>query len=351
MVLKSMPARSAIRAALRIHDHLAGASRLGECPGLPEEGWAELQRAAARLQTATNREWYAGAASVQDDLYYTLQRLERELADIRQQLPKRTTPELVSSPSTILADLAALENEFEQCALDLQQQTLSVLTDPIDLDGVHLGAFRVVLRWNQIGQQRPYRVEAINPASANGYEEVTHPHVRDKTLCEGEGVVPIRTALAQGRLLDFFTLVRQILHNYNAESAHVTLERWDGVTCRDCGWRMSSDERGSCERCDEPLCGDCSSSCQGCDRYVCSGCTSECSDCGDRYCASCLSTHANSAGLVCESCLETRLEDETHEMDEELPPGDSPAPNGSPPAVCAGAQANALCLGETAVLA
>jgi len=349
MNLKSTPARSGIRAALRIHEHLIGTSRRAEWPGLPEEAWIELQRTALRLQTAINRGWSAAATSAQDDLYYALQRLERDLASVRQELPPRVAPEKISSPGVILADLAALEDDFEQFSLELQQQTLSVLTDPIELDGLHLGAFRVVLCWSQIGQQRAYRVEAVDPSPANGYEGVTHPHVRDGVLCEGEGVLPIKIALAQGRLLDFFTLVRQILQTYNAESAHVALERWNGATCRDCGWRMSSDEQGICERCDASLCGDCSSSCQGCDRYVCSGCTSECTDCGSYYCASCLSTSADSADLVCTTCLESRLEDETHEMDEELPPGDSPAPHGPLSAVSAVPKADALCLGETAV--
>jgi hypothetical protein len=149
-----------------------------------------------------------------------------------------------------------------------------------------------------VGQSRAYRVIAVRPCPAAGNDEVTHPHVRDETLCEGDGSVPIRAALSQGRLLDFFILVNQILQTYNPDSAHVLLDRWDGISCRDCGWRMPRDEHGLCDRCEEPLCSDCSTHCQGCDRFICSGCVSECSDCGEHLCAQCLVTPANLTRLT-----------------------------------------------------
>ena len=36
-----------------------------------------------------------------------------------------------------------------------------------------------------------------NPADAN--HSVTHPHVQDEAVCEGEGRQPVRRALEQGR--------------------------------------------------------------------------------------------------------------------------------------------------------
>jgi hypothetical protein len=64
---------------------------------------------------------------------------------------------------------------------------------------------------------------------------VTHPHVCNGQLCEGDGAAPIKAALGSGRLLDFFVLVGQILETYNDASAHVTLDNWEGRSCNDCG--------------------------------------------------------------------------------------------------------------------
>jgi hypothetical protein len=84
-----------------------------------------------------------------------------------------------------------------------------------------------------------------------GVQVGTHPHVREKLLCEGDGAASIRRALAEGRLLDFFTLVRQVLETYNPGSAYVELSRWNGVTCKDCGYIMPGDGYGTCDLCYE----------------------------------------------------------------------------------------------------
>ena len=74
---------------------------------------------------------------------------------------------------------------------------------------------------------------------AAGDEEVTHLHVHDRTLCEEDGRVPIRSALRQGRLCDFFLLVQQVLQTDNAGSAFVRLEDWDSKSCANYGLRLS----------------------------------------------------------------------------------------------------------------
>ena len=121
--------------------------------------------------------------------------------------------------------------EFPEVSIDKAEQTLSVLTEPIDLQGTHLGPFRIVLRWNRLRQRRSYDVEASEPNPAQGEEEITHPHVQGRQLCEGEGAICIKAALSQGRIFDFFLLVKQILETYNPSSAYISLDRWNGVAC------------------------------------------------------------------------------------------------------------------------
>jgi hypothetical protein len=341
--------RQAVRAALLIHDHLTGAGGRVLRIDPPEQTWQELRRTVSRLQLAATRGWHVASARLVEDLDYNLRTLDRELSALRQQLSLPPRPQQITTPREIVADLEALEQEFEEVTLDLKQHSLSVLTKPIELEETWLGAFRIVLGWDQISLSKAYEVIAAEPCAAEGDSEVTHPHVRDQSLCEGDGAAPIRAALAQGRLLDFFTLVSQILQNYNAESAHVALDRWDGVNCRDCGWRMPGDEYGLCERCNVPICADCSSSCQGCDRFVCASCSGECAECSSYFCHSCLVTPADSERQLCETCLQNQHE-ENHDSEDE--PEDHPATG---PAIeagitdCAASALHTVRLGEAAV--
>src|SRR5205085_12208461 len=195
-----------------------------------------------------------------------------ELDSLRARLPQSSPPNQVSTAGTIAADLLALAGEFEAVAIDLKEKTIRVDTEGIVLEDVDLGAFRIVLHWERIGAGRAYDVVAIDPNCPVGRGNVTHPHVEDHQLCEGAGATAIRTALASGRLLDFFVMIRQILQTYNGGSAYVPLSDWSGsedVTCTDCGCLMSSEDGCSCERCDARICTDCESSCRGCGRYVC----------------------------------------------------------------------------------
>src|SRR5262249_49503777 len=152
-------------------------------------------------------------------------------------------PMLVASAADIFADLMALDCEFEMVELNLQARYVAVLTPPIVLEDVYLGPFRIVLHWEQIGKPHAYDVIAVEPNCAEGQEDVTHPHVRDKLLCEGDGAMSIKAALTAGRVYDFFVLIRQVLGTYNPESAHVSLDNWIGrISCAGCGCPVSDEE-------------------------------------------------------------------------------------------------------------
>jgi hypothetical protein len=130
---KHKPPRPAVRAALRIHDHLAGAGLRLDRFAIPNQAWEDLQRIANLLPQTALRGWTTAYASLVEDLDYGARRVERELQDLRQQLPVRPAVSALSSPSSILGDLAALANDFDKVDIDLQQRTVSVLTDPIEL--------------------------------------------------------------------------------------------------------------------------------------------------------------------------------------------------------------------------
>src|SRR5690606_3706651 len=103
---------------------------------------------------------------------------------------------------------------------DPKWSRVTVVTDDIQLEGIPLGPFKIKLDWSRLGDSQPYEVIAVEANPASSSDDVTHPHVQDNRLCEGDGRQALQKALAQGRLFDFFVLVRQILTTYNPSSAY-----------------------------------------------------------------------------------------------------------------------------------
>lgn len=339
--------RQAIRAALRIHDHLAGTSRLSGQLKLPCRLWDEAKALVARLDFTVARDWRTASESLLVDLDYKLRHLRSELDTCYAELRRSAVTGKLATAGEIAADLLALNDEFDGLAIDLQQKQIHVQTDPIVLEETALGCFQIALQWDLIGQHRAYEVIAETPRPPNRDAEVTHPHVREQVLCEGDGGPAIRKALREGRLLDFFTLVRQVLETYNPGSAYVQLDRWDGVSCHDCGYQMPGDDYGNCDRCEESLCSDCSCFCQRCERYVCNGCRANCEECDSSLCEGCLQVAADSGRLLCPKCFEQVLEEESDDSssteDDPLVSPSSSVPGGTALAL------DALCLVEAPV--
>jgi len=153
----------------------------------------------------------------------------------------------------------------------------------------------------------PYHVIALSPNPAATDETVTHPHVSNETLCEGDGCVAIRTALEQGRLSDFFTMVRSILTTYNPDSPYVALIDWCGEPCYDCGYVMSRDDIYYCIFCEHDYCQECSTYCRCCDEGCCVGCAEQCPHCEDQVCTNCMQECAECNSTCCSSCLEDNI--------------------------------------------
>jgi hypothetical protein len=134
-----------------------------------------------------------------------------------------------------------------------------------------------------VGPVEIRRIKHSNPAATN--DSVTHPHVDGEALCEGEGRQPIRRALEQGRLLDFFVIIANLLRTYNSDSPYVSLSDWHGVECFDCGTTVCDDERWTCEKCDTTVCGECYSNCPECDGIFCDACVTRCEGCDENHCS------------------------------------------------------------------
>jgi hypothetical protein len=210
----------------------------------------------------------------------------------------------------LVDELDALQKEFGGIAFDVSKHTISVVTEPVTLEDIYLGPFKVQLELDKLDHlyySSPYFVIALEPNPAATNNSVTHPHVSDERLCEGDGSAAIRAALEEGRICDFFILVRSILNTYSADSPYVSLDDWDGRACYDCGRTVSGEDSYYCEHCEHDYCGECSTYCRRCEETICLSCSGQCSYCQEMLCRDCVSACEGCGELFCESCLKDDL--------------------------------------------
>lgn len=256
-----------------------------------------------KLEKARRRHLNRAAAAVASDLDLSLRLLQERLGSYLAGLAVRSVATTVPSLKTLYYEVLGLSEEFDKIHYDLEERLIVVTTEPIELEDVCLGAFEIRLSLNRLGEHRPYEVEAIDPQSAAADEMITHPHVKDKQLCEGDGRAGIRRALAAGRLADFFQIVNQVLHSYNSGSAYAQLDEWFDIACTDCGDMTSADSAHVCGKCDKHLCEDCAWKCKSCFSSLCSECGQACPQCKCRFCDVCLHECAKCGDQFCPSCL------------------------------------------------
>jgi len=305
--------RSALRAAGRIRDQIVRRQQDGEPLSLPEQPWANMQGLTRQIELARSRGWQRAARLLAEGLLREVQYCRDCLLDISSVLQKRTTDNELPKESEIYREIVALEEEFDTVECDPDCGELRVSSEPIVLEGIDLGRFEIRLDWNRSPGSSPYRVVALEPKPAAANESVTHPHVQDGYLCEGEGRAAIQAALDNGRLGDFFLIVSRLLATYARGKAYVELDDWEGIPCRDCGAHTSEDDRSCCERCDDTLCSQCLVGCQGCEAGYCSDCTSACEACGRDFCSSCLDSCPGCGRQLCPDCLTENLCEKCHE--------------------------------------
>ena len=242
--------------------------------------------------------------SIYRDLTATLHSFAPHANNIVSSFPKTTE---VLSLTEIVKELDALEDEFGGWSYNYEEEELSVTTDSITLEDINLGSFNIVIELNSLGPGHswpPYRIVANEPNPASSDEDVTHPHVQSGALCEGDAGGLLRIALTEGRLTDFFNMIKSVLTTYNAGSPYVALEKWNGQQCHDCGYTMDDDDGHHCESCDHDFCSDCTHDCRGCGNTICSNCTTDCQECNKRFCGNCIKTCEDCNENYCENCLD-----------------------------------------------
>lgn len=319
--------RELIRLAGWIHDKLSNNHYHVAPPALPIERWSQLALAHRRLAIAMERKWTSAIASARSELHDAVRMMRYGLSELDERLADHVDPIASLTHREILDELNALREEFDSVEFDYQTKRIRVTTDPIELEGLYLGPFTVELdvTRHHNGVLGRYRIIARDPQPSRRNPEVPHPHVASEQMCEGDGQSAIGRALTSGRLHDFFTVVVCVLRTYNSGSPHVSLEKWDGVSCQGCGDSVSDDDRYGCYRCGADSCLECSTSCPICENEHCQNCMARCSGCADWVCNDCFencntcSTELCSICLgdhqICKECHERELE-ESEELEE-----------------------------------
>ena len=262
-----------------------------------------------KLAMALSRDWFSAAE-------HSCKAISRQLGEIPflvsnlQSLLDRRHREMPNL-SGIAAELWALQQEFDDIEFNAEEKALCVVTEPITLEDIYLGRFRIALYLDslcELYQKVPYFVTASDPHPAATDDAVTHPHVSNDVVCEGDGAAAIRAALETGRLTDFFAMVRSILTTYNSDSPYVSLADWDGVSCYECGYVMNSESSYYCTFCENAVCDECSAVCASCAEVVCKSCVSTCEICEQSLCPQCAKTKCSECESVCcQSCLDDGL--------------------------------------------
>ena len=297
-----------VASAIRDRLHAVRLSRFHEAQGQIQSlasDLAELESVRRRLSLCVARGWTAAAGSLMEQATRLFRSLNFTSKDAELALNK---PEIqIPNVRDVLEELLQAEEEFEGLRYYPEDQILAIVTDTIELEGICLGDFEVQLHIAALGDpsfRNIYRVVALDPHPSVRNDAVTHPHISEERLCAGDAGAAIDTALAGGRICDFFILVRSVLTNYNRDSAYVTLEDWDGAACHDCGGVMGEDDTYYCTSCDNDFCGECSSCCDHCEETTCLGCLETCPVCDDRVCSGCMTRCPECGERLCRRCRE-----------------------------------------------
>jgi len=262
-----------------------------------------------KLGRALARDWFAASERTCTAISRHLGEIPYAVSKAESLLDRRQKE--IPTLSAVTEELRALQKEFDDVAFNGEEGALCVVTEPITLEDVYLGRFRIALYLDKLAElyhKTAYYVIAIDPHSAATDEAITHPHVSNEVLCEGDGGAAIKAALEEGRLCDFFTMVRSILNTYNPDSPYVALSDWNGVSCYDCGYVMDYENSYYCTYCDNAVCDSCSRICTDCGEVVCSSCVGHCEICDRSLCPNCAKTQCSDCESVCcESCLNDGL--------------------------------------------
>jgi len=278
-----------------------------------------IVRSRAALKKAVARNWPATARRMVRQTAVAL----RDLPDYITVAQRGIKASQASVPSLrdLYGEIIQLRREFGGITCRCKDSHLAVTTEAIELNRVYLGEFEIILDINRLPREcgsDTFIVRALDPHPAASNHGVTHPHVSDEQICPGDASAAIRGALCNGRVCDAFMLMRSVLLVYNPGSPHVSLDRWGGTPCYECGYTVSESDGHWCEGCEENFCEECSTYCHLCSKTICQRCSATCPACEEDACRSCMTICEDCGEPICEDCQkdgECLCHDETNQQE------------------------------------
>jgi hypothetical protein len=299
------------RLAGRLAAHIAPLARRTLDIDLAPRSMDTARQLLDQLHTVTKRGWHSAAEHLAMRLRTQLTDCQTRIRAGWQALSSGTLRQQLPTQRLVYDELVAVRTEFADFTFDLPDETISVTTEEITLEGVYLGCFEIRLQGREL-KGTPYIIIAESPHPPAGRSDVPHPHVLGERLCEGEASAPLAHALRTGRFSDYFQIIQQTLASYNSESPYVSLDDWDGTDCHACGGHVSDDESYYCDGCEATVCSECSRNCRHCGSSGCDACLPSCPICSEDCCSSCLTRCEGCSKLRCPDCLTNQLCEDCH---------------------------------------
>lgn len=256
---------------------------------LDHSSWLAARHLESQLTEISARRWAVALDYLVVRFEYTMRQLQRNLEQLQLSVSSRFSQPELARQRQLYEELQATFDSFPDSTFDLRQQTLTVITEPVTLEEISLGRFQIVLNLEKLGKKATYRVVAESPNFSESRRGVSHPHVLDEVLCEGDAQASLACALRTGRFSDFFQIIVQVLNTYNSHSAYSSLSEWEShYTCHACGDSVSEDDSSYCDTCHASTCDHCSTCCPHCGDSACDVCIQHCEKCGESACMACL---------------------------------------------------------------
>ena len=152
----------------------------------------ELTTQSRKMGASLANGWFSAAerccksvSRLLNDIPYSVSKIQKLNNAKQEKLLKR---------ASLVDELKQVQEEFGSLEIDNAESTISVITESITLDDVYLGPFRIQLelkKFSELYTASPYCIIALSPNPAATDETVTHPHVSNEKLCEGDGCVTI----------------------------------------------------------------------------------------------------------------------------------------------------------------
>ncbi len=141
------PRKRLWRTASQIYERLV-AEEPPSLYALPFQAWWRCDRLLRLRQRAQCSGWESATLRLERELKSGLAQLIQQLTSLHGVVSSDSPQQQVSSVRDLYAELLALEEEFGELQLDLREQSISVCTGPIELEGVYLGPFEIRLNYS-----------------------------------------------------------------------------------------------------------------------------------------------------------------------------------------------------------